>query len=110
MEWCGGTDTSAARPGVPEYARLPAEPQKRAFVTAYLRARHGAAEPPAVEALLRDVAVFESVNNIYWGLWALSQARIEGTAEFPYLVVGRRWLRTPPKSTYTPSARQLARR
>ena len=87
MEWCGGTDANAIRPGVPEYDLLPSDAQKCAFVMAYLRARHGAATAAAVDALLRDVKLFESVNNIYWGVWALNQARTEGTTDFPYLVV-----------------------
>ncbi len=45
-------------------------------------------EPHAVDLLLEDVELFAAIDNIYWGLWAVNQAKAEGSAEFPYLLYG----------------------
>jgi thiamine kinase-like enzyme len=46
-------------------------------------------EDDAVEALVRDVAVFASVDNLYWGLWAVNQAKAEGSDDFPFVLYAR---------------------
>ena len=42
-----------------------------------------------MQALLADVEVFMAVDNLFWGLWAVVQAKDEGCAEFPYLLYGK---------------------
>jgi thiamine kinase-like enzyme len=43
-----------------------------------------------VEALLRDVRAFVLVNHLYWGLWAVNQARTEGCDEYDYATYARK--------------------
>jgi len=91
MEYSGGTDSSVKVLGVPEYERLPGEAARRAFCEAYLVARDGidSASAAAVQDFLEEVDIFVAIDHVYWGLWAVNQARIEGTAEFPYLLYGK---------------------
>ena len=93
MEYCGGTDEKAVRQlGVPEYDRLPGPEQRQHFCQAYLTAMdpNGAApQAKEVETLLADVEIFMAVDNLFWGLWAVVQAKDEGCAEFPYLLYGK---------------------
>jgi ethanolamine kinase len=96
MEYCGGTE-EGERLGCPDYSKLPGEAQKKKFVDIYLEARFGgersgpenAAGEAASAAFLRDVAIFASVDNIYWGLWGVNQAHTEGMLNFPYLRYGQ---------------------
>jgi thiamine kinase-like enzyme len=44
----------------------------------------------AVTQLLRDVQAFVLVNHLYWGLWAVNQARTEGCQEYDYATYARR--------------------
>lgn len=80
-EWAGGTQKEMN--GVPEYERFPTSEQQRAFCSAYLLEAVG--DDSGVEALLAESNKFVLANHWYWGLWAVNQAVIEGTAEFDYV-------------------------
>eukprot|EP00812_Abedinium_dasypus_P015575 NODE_920_length_1310_cov_224.054183.p1 GENE.NODE_920_length_1310_cov_224.054183~~NODE_920_length_1310_cov_224.054183.p1 ORF type:complete len:373 (+),score=82.86 NODE_920_length_1310_cov_224.054183:108-1226(+) len=89
MEHCGGISDETKVMGVPEYDRLPGGAEKRAFCEAYLAARDGAVCEADVEAFVAEVALHEAVDNIYWGLWGIAQARHEKEPDFPYLLYGK---------------------
>ena len=60
-----------------EYWRYPDDKQQRAFLAAYAG---GEAAPPApgspeVDALVVEANVFSLVSQLYWGIWALIQAK-----------------------------------
>eukprot|EP00040_Diaphanoeca_grandis_P000737 m.16336 g.16336 ORF g.16336 m.16336 type:complete len:355 (-) comp10998_c0_seq1:53-1117(-) len=80
-EYAGGNDD-----GMPNYSRFPSRADQEEFCCAYLEAVHGS--PPSaseLSTLLSNVDVFVQINNWYWGLWGVCQARSEGTESFPYL-------------------------
>lgn len=93
MEYCGGADEGNLVQGIPEYDRLPGPDAKRAFCEAYLAASQAEGAPAtdaaAVEAFVAEVEFFTPVDNLYWGLWGVNQAKAEGTAEFPYMLYGK---------------------
>jgi ethanolamine kinase len=84
-EYAGGTDN-----GVPQYGQFPSEEKQRAFIEAYLRAV-GGKDPtePEVNALRTEVQAFVLVNHLYWGLWAINQASVEGCCGFDYLLYAK---------------------
>ena len=60
-----------------EYGRYPDDAQQRAFLAAYAG---GEAAPPApgspeVDALVVEANVFALASHLYWGIWALIQAK-----------------------------------
>lgn len=93
-EWAGGTTDEVAVEGIPEYGRLPDEAARRRFAVAYLTAMHDgqAPDPTAEDALLAEIEFFLIVDNFYWGLWAVNQARTEGTAQFPFFLYAQQRL------------------
>lgn len=68
----------------PDYSKLPPLQQQREFCQIYLRERP--LEELAVEELLKHVQVFILINHLYWGLWGVNQAAMEGTQEFDYML------------------------
>ena len=60
---------------------------------AYVRASAGSNESKGddddedkqVKSLLREVHAFVLANHLYWGLWAVNQAAMEGCDAFDYL-------------------------
>jgi hypothetical protein len=82
MRHCGGSNDAT---GKPDYSRYPSEAFRRRFVAIYLTARDGSAPDSAVETLLSEVDYFLTLDSLFWGVWAINQARINGCADFPYL-------------------------
>ena len=83
-EFAGGTDT-----GIPHYEWLPSLEDRRAFIQTYLTtAQHGKSLPSetAIEKMLEEVQAFVLANHLYWGLWAVNQAAMEGCHDFDYLL------------------------
>lgn len=82
-EFAGGTQDAK-----PDYSLFPSNFQKRHFLESYLNARGGFGEnkDEALEMLLEEVDAFVLVNHLYWGLWAVNQAKSEGCGEFDYLL------------------------
>lgn len=58
-----------------DYSRFPDAAQMRAFLAAYAAAGPGPAGPEAVEALVVEAQVFSLASHLYWGIWALIQAK-----------------------------------
>jgi thiamine kinase-like enzyme len=84
-EYAGGTDN-----GVPMYELFPTEEKQREFLVAYLLAVNGK-DPTETEvnALCKEVQAFVLVNHLYWGLWAVNQAAVEGCSGFDYLLYAK---------------------
>lgn len=88
-EFAGGT--TEEENGVADYALFPTEERQEAFVRAYVRASAGSNESEGddedkqVKSLLREVHAFVLANHLYWGLWAVNQAAMEGCDDFDYL-------------------------
>ena len=81
-EYAGGNDNAK-----PDYSLYPSLTTQEEFIKSYLKAyTHLGGEEFELEELKRDVEVFASVNNLYWGLWAVNQAACEGCAGFDYLL------------------------
>ncbi|KAL0481239.1 ethanolamine kinase [Acrasis kona] len=71
-----------------KFDRFPDHNQQKKFVSAYLEGRH--AKKPSdeeVEKLVAEVGVFSNIANIFWGVWALSQA-YHSEIDFDYLDYG----------------------
>ena len=83
-EWAGGTDNPA---GKTDYSLLPSVEQQREFISSYVRAAScvEVADEGKIESLMSEVKAFLLANHLYWGLWAVNQAAVEGTEEFDYL-------------------------
>ena len=81
-EYAGGTDD-----GIPRYSQFPNENMQKVFIESYLRA---VAEIEPTELDVRklglEVQAFVLVNHLYWGLWAINQASVEGCRSFDYLL------------------------
>jgi len=97
-EFAGGT--TEEENGVPDYSLFPTEKMQEAFVRAYVRAarktkkdengndycvQSAKDEDKEVYSLLREVRAFVLANHLYWGLWAVNQAAMEGCEDFDYL-------------------------
>jgi ethanolamine kinase len=88
-EFAGGTDTS-----VPRYELFPNPEQQSLFITAYLETATGQVPTDLeVENMTRQVHSFILANHVYWALWAVIQAAIEGCDDFDYLTYGTHRLR-----------------
>ena len=77
-EWAGGTDN-----GKPIYSKFPTREQREFFLQSYLGP---GTSPNTLHALLAEVDAFVLVNHLYWGLWAVNQAKAEGCLGFDYLL------------------------
>ena len=127
-EFAGGTDTS-----VPNYEWLPTKEQQYQFLQVYImesqrcQDRHpesgskGLDAPDGatdllsqVDKLYHDVQAFMLINHMYWALWAINQAAMEGCRTFDYLNYAtnrmkqyridqqaRRWIPTEAATTNT---------
>ena len=90
-EFAGGT--TEEENGVADYTLFPTEERQEAFVRAYVRASASNGEGKGVDddedkqvkSLLREVHAFVLANHLYWGLWAVNQAAMEGCDDFDYL-------------------------
>ena len=95
-EFAGGT--TEEENGVPDYSLFPTEERQEAFVRAYVLAARKTKysknedvhkpdheEDEEVHSLLREVHAFVLANHLYWGLWAVNQAAMEGCDNFDYL-------------------------
>ena len=88
-EYAGGT-----APGtLPNYDWLPSPHAEIDFVRAYLeqvQASRGGGDVNVTEEqvneLVQQVHLFQLINHVYWGLWAVNQAAAEGCQEFDYLL------------------------
>ena len=61
-----------------EYWRYPDDAQQRAFLAAYAGGEAGPApeaQSPEVDALVVEANVFSLASHLYWGIWALIQAK-----------------------------------
>lgn len=72
-EWCGFEC---------EWERYPTAEQQNAFFTAYLGS--GAATTEGLAAMRREAAAFSLASHLFWGLWAVVQAK-HSTVDFDYL-------------------------
>jgi hypothetical protein len=60
------------------------------LLQAYLEAREGSVpDDVTVTTLIAEVGIFQAVDNLYWGLWAVNQAKTEGCESFPYLLYAK---------------------
>ncbi len=86
-EWAGGIDNDE---GKTDYGLFPNEEQQVQFISAYLKAGSDEEEISQgdLEAMMMEVEAFLLANHLYWGLWAVNQAAIEGTEGFDYLAYG----------------------
>jgi len=84
-EWAGGTDNAR-----PDYSRFPNADQRKRFLLSYLCAVHQGNEDVDLKGelkkLMEEVDAFVLVNHLYWGLWAVNQAKAEGCGDFDYLL------------------------
>ncbi len=83
-EWAGGPDNAA---GKTDYSLFPSKEQQRDFISSYVQAASASEEAndEKIELLMDEVKAFLLANHLYWGLWAVNQAAVEGTEEFDYL-------------------------
>jgi thiamine kinase-like enzyme len=94
-EYAGGPPKDT----VPRYDWLPTVAAQRLFCRTYLQAAVGTAEEDVVvddadvEALRTEVQAFMLPNHLYWGLWAINQAALEGCADYDYMRYGMERLR-----------------
>jgi len=95
-EHAGGTDDEDN--GVPNYALFPSKKRQEEFVRTYVRAAREigggsnegvSGEEEEVRDLLVDVGAFILANHLYWGLWAVNQAAMEGCEGFDYLTYAK---------------------
>lgn len=79
-ECMGGTQDGVVRPQL-----YPTPEFRRAFCHAYLEESAGTkVSETEIEALLKEVAIFDPLTHLYWGLWAVVQS--EGSViDFPYM-------------------------
>jgi ethanolamine kinase len=113
-EYAGGPPTDVR----PDYNLLPTDQQQRYFIRTYLEnaaitkksmtttkvdtiqmngSSHDAIketmksshiEEDHVDAMMKEVEIFLIVNHLYWGLWGINQASIEGCTTYNYMTYG----------------------
>ena len=111
-EYAGGPPTDVR----PDYNLLPTEPQQRYFIRTYLETAAETKSIPApkdtprtngathhstttqqvgstieeyrIDAMMKEVEIFLIINHLYWGLWGINQASIEGCAVYDYMTYG----------------------
>ena len=69
----------------------PSEEQQRQFLTAYLERSHGRpniADAPSVDFIMKEARQFSALSHLYWGIWALIQARYS-VIDFDFLSYAR---------------------
>ena len=90
-EFAGGTEN---KEGQTNYDLFPCETKRRAFIDSNLRTASDlqssdsdSVEPTeeAIQEMHLEVQAFVLANHLYWGLWAVNQAAMEGTEEFDYM-------------------------
>ncbi|GKY96644.1 hypothetical protein MPSEU_000624000 [Mayamaea pseudoterrestris] len=109
-EYAGGTEPGT----VPNYDWLPTPTAQRGFLKAYLEQVDASRQTmmtktvdqisvtkldtnnesnvvnsdgnARIDALLEQIYFFQMVNHLYWGLWAVNQASMDGCEDFDYLI------------------------
>jgi len=90
-EYAGGPDNDA---GQTNYDLFPSLEQQKHFISTYVQAgltstststTSTCADESKIESFIQEVNIFVLANHLYWGLWAVNQAAVEGTDEFDYL-------------------------
>ncbi len=73
---CGST-ASLPPPSPPPRARYPGREAQALFFAHYFgaRGRPAGLEPARVDALCAEANVFALASHLYWGVWAIVQAR-----------------------------------
>jgi len=86
-EWAGGPENDEGRTN---YDLFPSLEQQKAFISTYVTtiSRSNHIDEKKVDLLLNEVKAFVLANHLYWGLWAINQAAIEGTEGFDYFAYG----------------------
>ena len=86
-EWAGGTSDNDTVPvGFPNFNLCPNAQKTEKFCRNYLRYRHHKLPTDsAMNTFMQPLSTFMALSNLYWGLWAVSQAVHEGFEIFPYL-------------------------
>lgn len=67
-----------------DYSRYPTTQQQKAFLHHYFYPEELKADPELLDRVVSEINVFSLVSHIYWGVWALLQARYS-TVDFDYL-------------------------
>ncbi len=80
-EFAGGTQDAK-----PDYTLYPSTLERRHFLLCYLNARNSKYGDEDLNIMMEEVDAFVLVNHLYWGLWAVNQAKSEGCGEFDYLL------------------------
>eukprot|EP00979_Chaetoceros_neogracilis_P004587 scaffold797_cov408-Chaetoceros_neogracile.AAC.52 len=99
-EFAGGPEKKS---GDPDYSLFPDASEQKLFITSYVRESQLLAgggdnddgngggdsdsdsQDQEVAKFSKEINAFVLANHLYWGLWAVIQAAIEGTEEFDYL-------------------------
>ncbi len=91
-EWAGGIENNEGRT---DYSLFPSKEQQIEFVKTYLQTAStnsknddNIVDENTLSSMMIEIEVFLLANHLYWGLWAVNQAAIEGTNEFDYLAYG----------------------
>ena len=86
-EWAGGIENDA---GQTNFSLFPSEDKQRDFIKTYIQTASGddVVSEDELNAMMIEVEAFLLANHLYWGLWAVNQAAIEGTSGFDYLAYG----------------------
>lgn len=85
-EHAGGTTPEDN--GVPNYNLVPSRDRQVRFLSKYIamaRSLSSDLDDRDANSFLLEVQLFMLANNLYWGLWAVIQASVEGTNTFDYL-------------------------
>lgn len=100
-EYAGGTED-----GIPDYSLFPSHEAQLNFIETYLVHRSkfqkmkqdkdneglnsiNEVDDKAVKSFMEEVHSFVLANHLYWGLWAVNQAAVEGCDEFNYLLYAK---------------------
>ena len=94
-EYAGGTED-----GIPDYSLFPSKDAQSAFIKTYLlqrekfRNQNGSndeivIDDGTIDSWMEEVQAFVLANHLYWGLWAVNQAAVEGCDEFNYLLYAK---------------------
>ena len=99
-EFAGGIQDAN---GQTDYSLFPTVQKQHVFIQSYLQSASKPVSPTDndlaanaiddvdekdIQSLLKEVQKFCLVNHLFWGLWAVNQAAIEGTDSFDYLAYG----------------------
>ena len=92
-EYAGGA--SSEENGVPNYELFPSCDRQRIFIAEYVESIRDAScksqkfsltKQEQIESLVKESQAFVLPNHLFWGLWGVNQAAVEGTEDFDYLI------------------------